>query len=49
MLEPVNADFVSIACTTFGVCTSLGMGVDIIFTGLRRLDCGRGQSSELRA
>ena len=35
-------DFVSIACTTFGVCTSLGMGVDIIFTGLRRLDCGHG-------
>lgn len=35
-------DFISIACTTFGVCTSLGMGVDIIFTGLRRLDCGHG-------
>ena len=33
-------DFVSMACTTFGVCTSLGMGVDIVFTGLRRLDCG---------
>merc|ERR1719163_1437954 len=39
-------DFVSIACTTFGVCTSLGMGVDIIFTGLRRLDCGRGATCE---
>ena len=33
-------DFVSMACTTFGVCTSLGMGVDIVFTGFRRLDCG---------
>merc|ERR1712216_612029 len=39
-------DFVSIACTTFGVCTSLGMGVDIIFTGLRRLDCGHGATCE---
>lgn len=35
-------DFVSMACTTFGVCTSLGMGVDIVFAGMRRLDCGHG-------
>jgi len=35
-------DFVSMGCTTFGVCTSLGMGVDIIFAGIRRLDCGHG-------
>ena len=35
-------DFVSMACTTFGVCTSLGFGVDVIMNGLRRLDCGRG-------
>jgi len=28
-------DFVSTACTTFGVCTSLGFGVDIILAGLR--------------
>ena len=35
-------DFVSMACTTFGVCTSLGFGVDIILSGIRRLDCGAG-------
>jgi choline-glycine betaine transporter len=35
-------DFISMACTTFGVCTSLGMGVDVILTGIRRLDCGAG-------
>ena len=35
-------DFLSMACTTFGVCTSLGMGVDIILAGLRRLDCRQG-------
>lgn len=35
-------DFLSMACTTFGVCTSLGMGVDIILAGLRRLSCRHG-------
>ena len=33
-------DSVSMACTTFGVCTSLGFGVDIILAGLRRVECG---------
>jgi len=35
-------DFVSMACTTFGVCTTLGFGVDIILAGIRRVDCGMG-------
>ena len=35
-------DFLSMACTTFGVCTSLGFGVDVVLNGLRRVDCGTG-------
>jgi choline-glycine betaine transporter len=35
-------DFLSMACTTFGVCTSLGFGVDVVLSGLRRVDCGTG-------
>lgn len=35
-------DALSMACTTFGVCTSLGFGVDVILSGIRRLDCGAG-------
>lgn len=31
-------DALSIACTTFGVCTSLGFGVDSIAAGLHKLD-----------
>ena len=31
-------DALSIACTTFGVCTSLGFGVDAIAAGLGKLD-----------
>mmetsp|Transcript_19244 Transcript_19244/g.26631 ORF Transcript_19244/g.26631 Transcript_19244/m.26631 type:complete len:801 (-) Transcript_19244:111-2513(-) len=31
-------DSLSIACTTFGVCTSLGLGVQSINTGLHRLN-----------
>jgi choline-glycine betaine transporter len=31
-------DALSIACTTFGVCTSLGLGVDSIINGLNRLN-----------
>eukprot|EP00960_Hanusia_phi_P004061 118818-Hanusia_phi.AAC.1 len=30
------------ACTTFGVCTSLGFGVMTIVNGLRRMDCEGG-------
>eukprot|EP00960_Hanusia_phi_P008859 254073-Hanusia_phi.AAC.1 len=30
------------ACTTFGVCTSLGFGVMTMVNGLRRIDCGGG-------
>jgi hypothetical protein len=39
-------DFVAMACTTFGVCTSLGFGVDIILAGVRRVDCGAGATCE---
>eukprot|EP00930_Biecheleria_cincta_P039562 TRINITY_DN2718_c0_g1_i1.p1 TRINITY_DN2718_c0_g1~~TRINITY_DN2718_c0_g1_i1.p1 ORF type:complete len:1083 (+),score=158.12 TRINITY_DN2718_c0_g1_i1:304-3249(+) len=33
-------DVVSIVCTTFGVCTSLGMGVQQMNAGIRRLNGG---------
>ena len=39
-------DFVAMACTTFGVCTSLGFGVDIILAGIRRVDCGAGATCD---
>ena len=39
-------DFLSMACTTFGVCTSLGFGCDILLAGLRRVDCGTGAFCE---
>jgi len=32
-------DAISIACTTFGVCTSLGLGVFLIHSGIVRLHC----------
>lgn len=32
-------DAISIACTTFGVCTSLGLGVFLIHSGMVRLHC----------
>ncbi|EKX48971.1 hypothetical protein GUITHDRAFT_68154 [Guillardia theta CCMP2712] len=34
-------DSVAMACTTFGVCTSLGFGVMTMVHGLRRIDCGK--------
>jgi len=33
-------DALSICCTTFGVCTSLGLGVESILAGMNRLDIG---------
>ena len=33
-------DALSIACTTFGVCTSLGLGVTSVLTGMERLEIG---------
>jgi len=41
LVNSILGDFIdalSIACTTFGVCTSLGFGVDSINSGLARLD-----------
>jgi len=35
-------DALSMACTTFGVCTSLGMGVQNILSGMNRLECLKG-------
>eukprot|EP00282_Hemiselmis_andersenii_P038848 CAMPEP_0169444976 /NCGR_PEP_ID=MMETSP1042-20121227/10193_1 /TAXON_ID=464988 /ORGANISM="Hemiselmis andersenii, Strain CCMP1180" /LENGTH=891 /DNA_ID=CAMNT_0009556341 /DNA_START=80 /DNA_END=2752 /DNA_ORIENTATION=- len=39
-------DALSMVCTTFGVCTSLGLGVNVIIAGLHRIDCGSGRDSE---
>jgi choline-glycine betaine transporter len=39
-------DALSMACTTFGVCTSLGLGVQNILMGMHRLSCGRGYNCQ---
>uniref|UniRef100_A0A7S1HHQ7 Uncharacterized protein n=1 Tax=Hemiselmis andersenii TaxID=464988 RepID=A0A7S1HHQ7_HEMAN len=39
-------DALSMVCTTFGVCTSLGLGVNVVIAGLHRMDCGSGIEAE---
>jgi choline-glycine betaine transporter len=41
-------DALSIACTTFGVCTSLGLGVATILSGMERLEIGGVEASNKR-
>mmetsp|Transcript_46595 Transcript_46595/g.116728 ORF Transcript_46595/g.116728 Transcript_46595/m.116728 type:complete len:923 (-) Transcript_46595:217-2985(-) len=41
-------DALSMVCTTFGVCTSLGLGVNVVIAGLHRINCGSGIESECK-